>query len=485
MKFSLARQWMRLGTEYLPFADAGSETLPMSRLLRLSLFQVAVGMCSVLLIGTLNRVMIVELHVPAGLVATMLAIPVLFAPFRAVIGFRSDRHQSALGWRRFPYVWKGAVVMFSGLSIMPFALIILSGDSQGPAWAGPASAAAAFLVVGIGIHTVQTAGLALATDLTPPEKQPQVVAFLSVLLLAGMLGGSLIFGAILADFSQIKLIQTVQASAVISLLLITCALWKQEMRGVTRDITPVTESFSEAWGAMKRQGPWVRRLVGIGLGTAAFSMQEILLEPYGAQLLGLSVAATTLLTALLAGGGIAGFVVAARQLVGGADPHRVAGFGALIGVFAFGCIIFAAPFTSQALLAFGTILIGFGAGLFTHATLTACMQAAPVGQAGLALGIWGAVQATSAGVAIGLGGVLRDLVSGLAMNGSLGPGLISPATGYGTVYALEIVLLFATMVAVGPLVRSANSSRAVPSQSRTMAQPLSRGASICVPSRQP
>ena len=482
MKFSLARQWMRLGTEYLPFADAGSETLPMSRLLRLSLFQVAVGMCSVLLVGTLNRVMIVELHVPAGLVAVMLAIPVLFAPFRALIGFRSDNHQSALGWRRFPYIWKGAVVMFSGLSIMPFALIILSGDSQGPAWAGPASAAVAFLVVGIGIHTVQTAGLALATDLTPPEKQPQVVAFLSVLLLLGMFFGSLIFGAILADFSQIKLIQTVQASAVVSLVLITCALWKQEMRGATRDITPVAESFSEAWGALRRQGPWVRRLVGIGLGTAAFTMQDILLEPYGAQLLGLSVAATTLLTALLAAGGIAGFIVAARRLLAGADPHRVAGFGALVGIAAFGAIIFAAPFQLAPLLSVGAVLVGFGAGLFTHATLTACMQAAPAGQAGLALGIWGAVQATSAGIAIGLGGALRDLAGGLAMNGSLGEGLISPATGYGVVYALEIALLFATLVAVGPLVRPAPALRFVPS---AMAQPSSRSTSFPVPSRQP
>lgn len=459
----LARQWMRLSTQYLPFADAGSETLPMSRLLRLSLFQVAVGLCSVLLIGTLNRVMIVELHVPAGLVAAMLAIPVLFAPFRALIGFRSDNHKSALGWRRFPYIWKGAVVMFSGLSIMPFALIILSGDSQGPEWAGPASAAVAFLVVGIGIHTVQTAGLALATDLTPPEKQPQVVAFLSVLLLLGMLGGSLVFGAILADFSQLKLIQTVQASAVICLVLVTCALWKQEMRGATRTIVPVAESFSEAWGAMRRQGPWVRRLVGVGLGTAAFTMQDILLEPYGAQLLGLTVAATTLLTALLAAGGIAGFVIAARRLVDGADPHRVAGFGTVIGVFAFAAVIFSAPLASASMLYGGTLLIGLGAGLFTHATLTACMQAAPAGQAGLALGIWGAVQATSAGVAIGLGGALRDLAGGLAASGTLGAGLVSPATGYGVVYALEIILLFATMVAVGPLVRPHPTVRCVPS----------------------
>jgi len=466
MKFRIphpSRTWMRLTPQYLPFADAGSETLPMSRLLRLSLFQVSVGLCSVLLIGTLNRVMIVELHVPAGLVALMLAIPVLFAPFRALIGFNSDKHQSALGWRRFPYIWKGAVVMFSGLSIMPFALIILSGDSQGPEWAGPASAAAAFLVVGIGIHTVQTAGLALATDLTPPEKQPQVVAFLSVLLLLGMLGGSLIFGAILADFTQIKLIQMIQGCAVVCLLLTTAALWRQEIRGASHKIEPVAESFSEAWNGLRRQGPWVRRLVGVGFGTAAFSMQDILLEPYGAQMLGLSVAATTLLTALLAAGGIAGFVVAARRLVNGADPHRVAGFGALIGIFAFAFIIFSAPMNSQFLLSLGTVLIGFGAGLFTHATLTACMQAAPAGQAGLALGIWGAVQATSAGVAVGVGGALRDIVSAFALDGGMGPGLVHAATGYGVVYSLEIALLFATLIAVGPLVRPAALARAVPS----------------------
>jgi len=463
MKFSLARQWMKLRTEYLPFADAGSETLPMSRLLRLSLFQISVGLCSVLLIGTLNRVMIVELHVPAGLVATMLAIPVLFAPFRALIGFRSDRHESALGWRRFPYIWKGAVVTFSGLSIMPFALIILSGDSQGPEWAGPASAAVAFLVVGIGIHTVQTAGLALATDLTPTDKQPQVVAFLSVLLLIGMLAGSLIFGAILANFSQIKLIQMIQGTAVVSLILTTCALWKQEMRGVARDITPVAESFTLAWRAMRRQGPWVRRLVVAGLGTAAFAMQDILLEPYGAQLLGLSVAATTLLTALLAAGGIAGFIVAAARLLNKRDPYRLAGTGAALGVPAFVLILAAAPLDSAVVLSLGTILIGFGAGLFTHATLTACMQAAPAGQAGLALGIWGAVQATCAGVAVGLGGALRDLTSAYAMGGSFGPAFASLSTGYFAVYLIEITLLFATILAVGPLIRPYPFARAVPS----------------------
>jgi BCD family chlorophyll transporter-like MFS transporter len=131
---AVARRWSNLAPSFLPFADAGTSELPMQRLLRLSLFQVTVGMAVVLLIGTLNRVMIVELGVPAWLVAVMVSLPLVAAPFRAVIGFRSDTHRSVLGWRRVPYLWLGTLIQFGGLAIMPFALILLSGDTNGPVW---------------------------------------------------------------------------------------------------------------------------------------------------------------------------------------------------------------------------------------------------------------------------------------------------------------------------------------------------------------
>ena len=67
----------QLTTRFLPFADAASDGLPLGQLLRLSLFQVSVGMATVMLLGTLNRVMIVELSVPATIVAMMIALPVL------------------------------------------------------------------------------------------------------------------------------------------------------------------------------------------------------------------------------------------------------------------------------------------------------------------------------------------------------------------------------------------------------------------------
>jgi len=104
-----------LGPQALPFADAASKELPLGRLLRLSLFQVSVGMALVLLNGTLNRVMIVELGVSAWLVALMIALPLVFAPLRALIGFRSDWHKSAFGWRRVPYIWFGTMMQFVAL----------------------------------------------------------------------------------------------------------------------------------------------------------------------------------------------------------------------------------------------------------------------------------------------------------------------------------------------------------------------------------
>ena len=115
---------------YVPFADAASPDLPLARLLRLSLFQVAVGITTALLVGTLNRVMIVELGVPAWWVALSVALPLVFAPMRAFIGYRSDTHPSVLGLRRLPYMWIGSLLMFGGLAIMPFALLVLTGEPE-------------------------------------------------------------------------------------------------------------------------------------------------------------------------------------------------------------------------------------------------------------------------------------------------------------------------------------------------------------------
>jgi len=460
---TLSSFWTLIGTRFLPFADAATRELPLSRLMRLSLFQVSVGMAIVLLNGTLNRVMILELEVPAWLVASMIALPVLFAPVRALIGHRSDHHRSLLGWKRVPYIWFGSLLQFGGLAIMPFALLVLSGDGHGPVWVGQLGAGLAFLLVGAGLHTTQTAGLALATDLAPKETRPRVVAFLYVMLLAGMVASAIVFSLLLEPYSHLALIQVVQGAAVVTIVLNVIALWKQEARDPSRTRKDAPRpAFRESWAAFVRGGRVTRTLVAVGLGTAGFSMQDILLEPYGGEVLGLSVSATTALTALLAGGSLAGFAIAARWLTNGGNPYRLAALGVLVGICAFSCVIFAGAFEAALLLRVGAALIGLGAGLFAVGTLTGAMALADESGSGLALGAWGAVQATAAGVGIALGGALRDGVGALAESGVLGPALSGPFVGYHFVYHLEIFVLFVSLVAIGPLVAPASDGRSAP-----------------------
>lgn len=468
---TFAKGWMRLGSRFLPFADAATKELPLGRLLRLSLFQVSVGASIVLLNGTLNRVMIVELGVSTLLVSLMVSLPLVFAPFRVLIGFKSDNHRSVLGWRRVPYIWMGTLLQCGGFAIMPFALLVLSGGGEYPAVYGQIGAAVAFLLVGAGLHTTQTAGLALATDLAPADSRPRVVAFLYVMLLIGMVGSALIFSELLRTFSEIKMIQVIQGVAVTQFALNVIALWKQEARNPTlTSAARERPQFNQSWAKFRDAGGSTRMLVAVGLGTMAFSMQDILLEPYGAEVLRLTVGQTTALTAFFALGTLAGFGLAARALGRNADPYRIAGFGVVAGLFAFAAVIMAAPAQSALLLRIGTALIGFGGGLFAAGTLTAAMALAQDGESGIALGTWGAVQATAAGGAIALGGGIRDAVSSLATNGMLGGTLASSSTGYSAVYQIEIVLLFATLVAIGPLVRTTRVSFSQPSSKFGLAE---------------
>ncbi len=450
----------RLPLQYLPFADAASEGLPLMRLLRLSLFQVTVGMSAALMVGTLNRVMIVELGVAAWLVALMVAIPLLVAPFRAVTGFRSDTHRSAFGWRRVPFIWTGTMLQFVGLTFMPFALLVLTGqgDIQTPIWFNQGIAGLSFLLVGIGLQTSQTAGLALATDLADEPTRPRVVALMYVMLLVGMLGSSFFFSWMLQDFTPQKMIQVIQGHAILTLVLNAIALWKQEARDPVRaaalKLEPVPV-FKDAWKAFINNGKARRFLTMLALGTAAFNMQDIVLEPYGGEILKLSISATTMLTALLASGSLLAFAVASRKLSKGIDPLRLAAYGLVCGLPAFSGVIFAAPLNANWLFYSGVFCIGFGAGLFSVSTLAAAMSMERKEFVGLALGAWGGVQATAAGLSIAFGGAARDFVSSLALQGVLGPALAVPVTGYSFVYYTEICLLFVTLAAIGPLVRRA------------------------------
>ena len=177
--------------------------------------------------------MILELSVPASLVAIMLAIPLLVAPFRALVGFRSDTHRSILGWKRVPFLWIGTL----------HAVLAGCPSCRSRCWCCPRTAVRratsgsgyigtglSFLLVGGGAHTTQTAGLALATDLVDEEKRPRVVALMYLMMLLGTLVSALALEGMLRNFSPLRLIQVIQGTAVFTVAVNLVSLWKQEAR---------------------------------------------------------------------------------------------------------------------------------------------------------------------------------------------------------------------------------------------------------------
>lgn len=450
----VSRLVSKFGPSILPFADVATTELPLPRLVRLGLLQFTVALATTLLAGTLNRVMIVELKMPALLVGLMLAVPLVTAPLRALIGYRSDTHVSVLGWRRVPYILVGTILQFGGLAIMPVALILLSGDSHGHPAIGIGASFFSFLCVGMGSHMVQTAGLALATDITPKKDQPRVVALLYVMLLLGMVFSSIGYGAALRHFDKIRLIQVIQMASFLTMTLNIVAAWQQEVRGSAPTKAPevARPPFLVAWRAFVKECPQlVRLLIAVGVGTFAFTLQDVLLEPFGGQVLKLGVAATTSLTGVMAFGAIVSFALAQKRASQGADPIRLCALGAVVGVAGFMLIILSAPMLSPALLMIGALLIGFGNGLFSVGTLLRVMSLPHQGEHGLALGAWGAVQATSAGVAMAAAGFIRDWVSAATDASQAQIADPFPGLGYVTTYAIAVVGLFVLLVVLGPL----------------------------------
>ena len=436
----------------LPFADATTEQLPMQRIFRLALFQITVGMMYVLFTGTLNRVMIHELGIPATLLGIMLALPVVLAPLRLLVGHRSDHHKSHLGWRRVPYLWLGTLLQFGGLAIMPFAILVQSEHASNYPLISSLGAAFAFLLAGIGVHMNQTAGLSLTSDLAPDDKIARVVGLMYIMLLIGMVIAAATFWFFLSDYSHYRLIQVIQGAAVVTWALNIIALWKQEPRDPKRTrVDRPRPSFASAWQSFRQVGPVARLLTVIGLGAAGFGMQDIIIEPYGARVLDLEVAGTTVLTGLWAVGMLVGFSVCGALLDKGSNPYRMAIAGVLIGVVAFIMVISSAPLDSPSMFRMGNFVIGIGAGLFYVGTLVATMELAPAEMSGFAIGAWGAVQATSLGIALCTGAGMSELIPALGHAGVLGERFTHPAAGYNVVYSMEIVLLVAMVVAAWPL----------------------------------
>ncbi|GAB4571638.1 MAG: BCD family MFS transporter [Anaerolineae bacterium] len=408
-------------------------------ILRMGFFPFALGLVGVFVSGTLNRVMIVELAIPATLVGVFFSVPLLLAPLRMWLGYRSDSHL-LLGLRREPYIVLGAI--FSGTGVL--ASTTLAATSGGRSLLAVLGLLVAFMAYGVGKHLSSNTFEALIADKFEGAARSRAITLYKIPMFVGIIGGAIGLGRALETFSLGRLITIAFGVAALGFLLAGVAVLRQEPRD--RPLEAVAaQARQTSFGQTFRRLVWQDRqarlfFIFVMLSIVGTQTQEILLEPYGALALNMSVAQTTRLTSLWGTGAILSMALGGGWLLKrfGYRPVLRAGLGINVSVFLG--IIVAGLLGSVELFRGLVLVLGVGTGLAFAGAMAAVIDFTTVTRAGFLMGVWGA--AAELGEALGnlFGGAIVDTLRALT-----GSALVA----YGAVFLLEGALLVAALALLG------------------------------------
>jgi MFS transporter, BCD family, chlorophyll transporter len=397
---------------------------------RLAAFPLGYGITGALAGGTLNRIMVAEMGLPLTLVGFLFALPLLEAPLRVWLGYRSDGYP-ILGRRREPYIVAGSLL--AGLGLGAAVLLMTSAAGGAGLYAG---LVLAFVVYGFGRNLGHNVFQALVADRFAGDARSRALTLYEVATMMGLVAGAGGLGALLKDYAPAKLVAATTVAVVAAFALTLVAALGQEKRS-EHAIRAAAQSrekpFVEALREFLLGDPQVRRffllIVCTFIGTLA---QDVLLEPYGALVLGMSVAETTRLTAWWGGG------VLLSMLLSGGFLLRVLGHLTLLRVglastlAVFAGVIAAGLAGSPGVFRALVMVMGLGTGLAGAGLLGGIATFATSVRAGLLMGVWGMASLLGKAAGSMMGGVVVDAVR--------------IATGrtflaYATVFAIEAILL--------------------------------------------
>ena len=400
------------------------DALGWAGLLRLALVQAALGAVVVLATSTLNRVMIVELGLPAALPAALVALHYLVQGFRPRVGFGADR-----GGRCTPWIITGVAVLAGGgfLAALGTALI------QQQRVAGLALALCGYVAIGLGVGTAGTSNMALLAKQVGAGRRALAATVTWAMMIAGFGLSAGLAGHFLQPYSPLRLVQ-VQGCVSLVALLVACLA----VRGVEgrNGAVPASAAAGLANGAAPRGrfGAALRALLRepqaraftlfLFLSMLAFSAQELLLESFAGLVFGYTPGRSAQLASLEHGGVLAGMVgvalLASRARGRGLRGWMVLGTSAsAIGVAVLAAV---GALSLDAWLAPVVFLLGLANGCFAVAALGSMMElavAAGRGQEGLRMGVWGAAQA----LAFAIGGLSAGTAIDLARSAWHQPGV--------------------------------------------------------------
>jgi MFS transporter, BCD family, chlorophyll transporter len=430
-------------------------------IVRLGLVQTGLGAIVVLTTSTLNRVMVVELAMPAILPGALVAIHYALQVFRPAWGHGSD-----LGARRTPWIVGGMAMLATGGLLA----------SIGTAWMathplfGVILAVFAFGLIGAGVGAAGTSLLVLLAKRTDEKRRAAAATLVWVMMIAGFIITTGVAGQMLDPFSAFRLVVVSGCVSAAAMLLTLIGVWgiEPKERPVAAAPFPRTSSppdssfraaFMEVWSEPKAR----RFAIFVFVSMLAYSAQDLILEPFAGGVFGFTPGETTKLSGVQHGGTLIGMALV--PLIGALVPSSRGNLpawtigGCVTSAVALLCLAAAAMVGPSWPLRETVFMLGVTNGAYAVAAIGSMMALVGAGgeqREGVRMGLWGAAQA----FAFGIGGFLGTLASDVARYL-----LTSPALSYAVVFASEAGLFVAAAAMAVWVHRApahANQSESVP-----------------------
>jgi MFS transporter, BCD family, chlorophyll transporter len=394
-------------------------------IVRLGLVQACLGAVVVLTTSTLNRVMVVELALPALLPGMLVALHYLVQIVRPRMGHGSD-----VGGKRTPWIIGGIAVLGAGGALAAIATVWMASNRI----AGIALAVVAFMLIGMGVSAAGTSVLVLLAKRVAAERRAAAATIVWMMMIVGFAVTAGVAGQMLEPYSHSRLILVTCSVSVIALFITVLALYRLESTSIlahalqaqstlssglytnnARAKLSFKQSLAHVWDE-----PQARHFtLFVFVSMLAYSAQDLILEPFAGAVFGYTPGGSTKLSSVQHGGVLVGMLLTA--FAGGR-------YGSLRTWTIGGCIASAITLMGLVLAAMSAgawplkttvFAMGVANGAFSIAAIGSMMRLASEGKQGhqdgegregIRMGLWGAAQA----VAFGLGGLVGTGASDLA-----------------------------------------------------------------------
>lgn len=414
------------------------------QIIRLGLIQACLGSVVVVTTSTLNRIMVVELALPALLPGFLVAWHYAVQMVRPRMGFGADK-----GRRCTPWMMGGMLVLGIGGVLASTATVWMQTERQ----YGVLLAWLAFSLIGLGVSACGTSLLALMAKHVPDERRAPAATAVWMMMILGFAVTAGVVGKLIDPYSHTILLKVSVGLSLFTCVLTTVCLWGLEKHAAPGDLSePDTatlplqkQSFKHAlrdvWSDPKAR----TFTLFVFMSMLAYNAQDLILEPFAGAVHGLTPGQTTQLSGWHHMGVLIGMLAVAA-----AGSNWVRGrWGSVQAWMVWGCLASAlatiglcsAAIVASWPLQANVVCLGVANGAFSIAAIATMMRLAGEGgegREGTRMGLWGAAQA----LAFGLGGLLGTAASDLA-HALLG----EQSSAYAAVFGLQAIM-FAVSAAV-------------------------------------